>query len=332
MDRPPQLFALHGSREFGEKVAAALELALSPHEEREFEDGEHKARPLLSVRGEDVYVIQALYSDRAASVNDKLVRLLFFLGTLRDAGAARVTAVMPYLAYARKDAKTQPRDPVTTRYVAALFEAVGVDRVVTLEVHNLAAFQNAFRARTEHLDTAALFARHFAGLLEDDKEIVVVSPDPGGVKRAERLRRSLGRLCGSELPLAFIEKARAHGRLTTGRLVGDVAGASAIIVDDLISTGRTLAHAAETCRAGGARRVYGAAAHGLFTGDASQVLRGNAFDQLVITDTVPPFRLASSVVQERLVILSVAPLFAAAIRRLHENGSIAELLTEPGAG
>src|SRR5690606_19275225 len=110
-----------------------------PHEEREFEDGEHKARPLVNVRDRDVYVLQSLGGDATASVNDKLVRLLFFLGALRDASAAPVTAVVPYLAYARKDVRTQPRDPVLTRYTAALFEAVGIDRIVALEVHNPAA-------------------------------------------------------------------------------------------------------------------------------------------------------------------------------------------------
>ena len=138
------LFALGATRPHGDAIARRLGLELSPHEEREFEDGEHKSRPLISVRGRDVYVIHSLYGDREQSANDKLVRLLFFLGALRDASAGRVTAIVPYLAYARKDRKSKPRDPVTTRYVASLFEAVGTDRVVTLDVHNLAAFQNAY--------------------------------------------------------------------------------------------------------------------------------------------------------------------------------------------
>ena len=111
----------------------------------------------MNVRGRDVYVIQSLYGDPKQSVNDKLVRLLFFLGALRDASAGHLTAIIPYLAYARKDRKSKVRDPVTTRYVATLFEAVGTDCVVTLDVHNLAAFQNAFRCRTEHLEAVALF-------------------------------------------------------------------------------------------------------------------------------------------------------------------------------
>lgn len=320
------LFSLNATREFGARAAEHLGVALSQHEEREFEDGEHKARPLVNVRERDVFVIQSLYADDRQSVNDKLCRLLFFLGAVRDAGAARVTAVVPYLGYARKDAKTQPRDPVTTRYVAALFEAVGADRVVTLDVHNLAAFQNAFRCRTEHLDTSALFAHHFADLLRDEKHVVVVSPDAGGVKRAERLRRALGRLRQCELPLALMEKARGKGVLTVGRLVGDVAGSAAVIVDDLVSTGGTLAHTARACRAAGARRVFAAAAHGLFVGDAGRVLAADDLEKIVVTDTVPPFRLAPERARNKLTVVSVAGLFAEAIQRLHEGGSLVDLL------
>ena len=181
------LFALNTSRDFGEKVSAHLSLPLRAHEERDFEDGEHKARPLVNVRGQDVFVIQSLYSDPHHSVNDKLCRLLFFLGALRDASAARVTAIVPYLCYARKDRQSKPRDPVTTRYIATLFDAMGVDRVVTLDVHNLAAFQNASRSRAEHLEAKKLFVEFFAPLVSQD-EVVVVSPDVGGVKRAEDFR------------------------------------------------------------------------------------------------------------------------------------------------
>ncbi|MDE2004702.1 MAG: ribose-phosphate pyrophosphokinase-like domain-containing protein, partial [Betaproteobacteria bacterium] len=146
------VFALDASRDFGAAVAHRIGVELEAHEEREFEDGEHKARPLTSVRDRDVYVLQSLHADPRQSVNDKLVRLLLFIGALKDASAARVTAIVPYLAYARKDRKSKTRDPVSTRYVAQLFEAVGVDCIVTLDVHNLAAFQNAFRCRCENLE------------------------------------------------------------------------------------------------------------------------------------------------------------------------------------
>lgn len=184
------LFALGASRPFAELVARQIGIALAAHEEREFEDGEHKTRALESVRGRDVFVLHSLYGDAEQSGNDKLCRLLFFIGALKDAAAARVKAVVPYLAYARKDQKTKPRDPVITRYVATLFEAVGTDAVVTLDVHNLAAFQNAFRCRTEHLNAHRLFAAFCAPLLKDC-EVVVVAPDAGGIKRAEQFRQHL---------------------------------------------------------------------------------------------------------------------------------------------
>lgn len=325
-ETPLALFALNATRDLGARVAQALDTILSAHEEREFEDGEHKTRPLEPVRGRDVYVLQSLYADGAQSVNDKLMRLLFFLGCLRDAGAARVTAVLPYLAYARKDVKTQPRDPVTTRYVAQLFEAVGVDGVVTLDVHNPAAFQNAFRVRTEHLTTTRLFAEHFAARLRDAPRVAVVSPDAGGVKRAERLRQTLARKLGREIELGFLEKARAKGVMRGGRLVGEVNGAAVVILDDLIGTGGTLAHAASACKAAGAARIYTAAAHGLFVGDATVLLSAAEIENIVVTDSVPPFRLAPEVVARRLTMLPIAPLLAETIQRLHTDGSLVELL------
>jgi len=319
------VFALNASRGFGEAVAGALGTGLSAHEEREFEDGEHKTRPTVNVRNRDVFVIQSLYADTKQSVNDKLVRLLFFLGALKDASAARVTAVVPYLAYARKDAKTQTRDPVTTRYVAQLFESVGTDRVVTMDVHNLAAFQNAFRVRTDHLEAAKLFVAHFAATLSKESPITVVSPDIGGMKRAERFRQALGRALGREPAMAFLEKARAKGVMRTGRLVGDVAG-TAIIIDDLISTGGTLRNAAVACRENGATKVCAAATHGVFVGDAGRVLSGTELDQIIVTDTIPPFRLDPDLVRGKLAVPSAAPLFAEAIRRIHTGGSLVELM------
>lgn len=319
------IFAPGPGREFGGKVSAHLGVSLSAHEEREFEDGEHKIRPLINVRGKDVFVIQSLYGDNRQSVNDKLCRLWFFLGALRDASAERVTAVVPYLCYARKDKKSKPRDPVTTRYVAGLFEAMGVDRVVTLDVHNLAAFQNAFRIRTEHLEAKRLFIEHFTPLARQE-EIVVVSPDVGGVKRAEDFRQSLGAALDRPIHGAFMEKYRSEGVVSGEAVVGDVSGKMAIIIDDLISSGTTLARAAENCRARGATKIYAAASHGVFTGKASQTLSNSALEKVVITDTIPPFRLDPEFARTKLVVLDAARLFAEAIRRIHSGGSIVELL------
>lgn len=321
----PLLFALDASRAFGERVAEQLDVDLSAHEERDFEDGEHKSRPLVSVRGREVFVLHSLYGDPQQNVNDKLCRLLFFIGALKDAGAERVTAVVPYLAYARKDRKTQPRDPVTTRYVAALFEAVGTDAVMTLDVHNLAAFQNAFRCCTVHLEANKLFAAHFASLLRGER-IVVVSPDAGGIKRMEQFRQRLERDTGAPVSAAFAEKHRSHDVLSGELLVGDIEGKCAVIIDDMISSGTTIARTAKACRERGALRVYAAASHGLFMGRAESVLGDPVLDQLVVVDTVPPYRLDDGPLKRKLTVLDSSALFGEAIRRLHEGGSISELL------
>jgi len=319
------LFALGASQPFGERVATALGVALSSHEEREFEDGEHKARPLENVRGKDVYVIQSLYGEPGMSANDKLVRLLFFIGALKDASAGRVTAVCPYLAYSRKDRKTKSRDPVSSRYVAQLFEAVGTDRIVTLDVHNPAAYQNAFRIPAEHLEAQGLFVAWFTAHLPDES-IVVVSPDAGGVKRAEAFRQALSRALDRPIGAAFMEKHRSEGVVSGEAMVGDVNGRTAIIVDDLISSGTTLVRAAAACKALGANRVYAAASHGLFIGAADRLLVDPALEKVLVTDSVPPFRLPPALLENRVTVLASAPLFAEAIYRLHSGGSLVELL------
>jgi len=319
------VFALDATREYGETVARELGITLSPHEEREFEDGEHKTRPLVNVRGRDVYVIQSLYADAKQSGNDKLVRLLFFLGALKDASAGSLTAIVPYLAYARKDRRSKARDPVTTRYVATLFEAVGTDCVVTLDVHNLAAFQNAFRCRTEHLEAAALFVDQLIPLVGEES-LVVVSPDAGGIKRAEALRQRLSAALKRPITAAFAEKYRSGGILTGDLLAGDVRGKTAIIVDDLISAGNTVARAAHACRERGAARVLAVASHGVFADVANTVLAASGIERIIVTDTIPPLRVTAPGLQSRLMRVSTAGLFAGAIRRLHSNGSIVELL------
>lgn len=321
------LFALEASRPYGERVASALGVTLSAHEEREFEDGEHKARPLENVRGRDVYVIHSLYGEPGMSANDKLVRLLFFIGALKDASAGRVTAVCPYLAYARKDRRTKPRDPVSSRYVAQLFEAVGTDRIVTLDIHNLAAYQNSFRIPAEHLEARGLFVAWFATRLQDD-DIVVVSPDAGGVKRADAFRDSLSRALGRPIGSAFMEKRRSEGVVSGDAVVGEVGGRTAIIIDDLISSGTTLARAAAACKTLGAKRVFAAASHGVFAGAAGKVLADPALEKVLVADSIPPFRLPPALLGSRVEVLDSAPLFAEAIRRLHSGGSLVELLQD----
>lgn len=319
-----KLFALKATGAFGERVAEALGATLDPHEERDFEDGEHKARPLVSVRGDDVYVLQSLHGGPEESANDKLCRLLFFVATLREHGAARITALIPYLAYARKDRQTKARDPVTSKYMAQLLESMGLDRVVTLEVHNVVAFQNAFRIEALHLDTRSLFAAHVRDTLGQTR-LVVASPDPGGIKRAQLFRETLEKLLHRDVGSAFLEKRRSAGVVSGTQLAGEVDGATVLILDDLISTGGTMRRAAEACRERGAASVVAYAAHGLFVGNAGAAMLGPGLSRIVITDTVPPFRLDAAA-RQRIEVLSAAPLFAKAISKLHDDGSMAELM------
>ena len=323
-DTPLRLFALAASEELGAAVAANLAQPLAAHEEREFEDGEHKARPLDAVNGADVYVIQSLHSGPQQSANDKLCRLLFFIGATKDAGAARVTAIIPYLCYARKDRRTKPNDPVTTRYIARMFESVGADCVVTLEVHNPVAFENAFRCRTVALTGTPLFVDYAKTAFVNDK-LAVISPDAGGLKRAELLREALEAALGRPVGKGLAEKHRSAGVVSGDLFVGDVTGTTALIVDDLISTGNTLLRAARSARTAGAKRVIALVTHGLFMQGAAEVIADPAIDQVVVTDVVPAFRLNDPAENKKLVILPAAPLLTETIRRLHEERSLTDL-------
>jgi ribose-phosphate pyrophosphokinase len=319
-----RLFALQATRTLGQAIADALGQPLAAHEEREFEDGEHKARPLAAVAGMEVYVIQSLHSGPSESASDKLCRLLFFIGALKDAGASRVTAVVPYLCYARKDRRTKVNDPVTTRYIAQMFEAVGTDCIITLDIHNPAAFENAFRCRTVTLTATPLFVDYVRSL--NEKTLSVVSPDTGGAKRAELFRQALEASLSREIGKAFADKHRSSGVVSGDLFIGNVKGATALIIDDLISTGGTLLRAARAARKAGASRAIALVTHGLFMTGADIVMVDSTIERLVLTDSVPLFRLAPGTARNKVDVLSVAPLLAEAIRRLHRGMGLADLL------
>lgn len=324
-DQGPMVFGIGSSEPFAARVCSRLGVDLSPLEERSFEDGEQKIRPLVSVRNRDVYVVHSLNGEAGQTANDKLCRLLFLIGALKDASATSVTAVVPYLCYSRKDRQTKARDPITTRYVAQLFEAMGTDRLVAMEVHNVAAFQNAFRCHTEHLDANSLFAKHFMPLI-GDAPVAVVSPDPGGVKRAELFRQRLEGMLKRPVAAGFMDKHRSMGEVTGEMFAGDVAGRNVIVIDDLISTGGTMVRMATACREHGATRVSLATTHALFSERAGEVLGAAPVDQIVITDSVSLPPSAATKLGDRLIVVGVARVFAEAIRRCHTGGSIVELL------
>jgi ribose-phosphate pyrophosphokinase len=246
----PLLFAPADGQALARDIATGARIELAPLEEREFEAGEFKQRPLVSVRGREVYVAQALAGTPSLSASERLVRLLFLLLGLRDAGAASVTALIPYLAFARKDRRTQPHDPVSSRYVAQLIECAEPDRVVTLDVHNPAAFDNSFRVPTDHLTALPMFTEQIAKTIPPDVPVAVASPDVGGIKRVQLLREHLERRLERSVDMLFVEKRRALDVVSGGAVCGDPGGRTVIVLDDLCASGGTLLRAARALREG----------------------------------------------------------------------------------
>lgn len=321
-----RLFALHDTARLGAAVAKAAGIELSPLEEREFADGEHKSRPLVSVRGEDVYLLSSLHGGAVRSPADKLLRLVFLAATCRDNGADRVTLLVPYMAYMRKDQQTKPRDPVTSRYVATVIEAAQPDMVVALDVHNPAAFQNGFRCRTTHLTMAEFFADHLAQGM-DKTQVVLMSPDSGGIRRTHHLMQAYCADAARAASFAMMEKHRSEGRVTGDLFAGSVQDCNVIIVDDLISTGGTILRAARACRDRGASTVTAVATHGLFSNGAAELFSDAAVDRVIVSDSAMPFQLGPEHTAPKLEVVSAAPLLASAMQRLHGGGSIHRLLS-----
>ena len=316
------LLSLDGESALAQAVSQTLGEPLAPMEHRPFEDGEHKWRPLVDPRGRDVFVLSSLHGDDEASPQDKLVRLLLMLATLRDHGAHRVTAVLPYLAYARKDLRTHPFDPLATQAVARWLEASGADQVIVLEAHQPAALQNAFRCPFLALDAWHAFDDSTDGVAGNGRPVVVAAPDAGGVKRALRWREHLQARWQQPVGFAMVDKRRIAGLVNSGQLVaGDVQGATVLLLDDIVASGSTLAQAAAALHHAGAAAVQAFAAHGLFVGQADQTLSTSHLSRLVVTDSVPAFRLPpSAAFAPRLQVASVARLLARAMGELHQMG------------
>lgn len=326
-----RLYSLAGGEVLGQSVANALDRILDVHEERCFEDGEHKIRALQSVEDCDVFIVQSLFGEPGSSVNDKLIRLLFFAGGLKDAGAKRIHAVCPYLCYARKDRRTKSRDPVSIRYVAQLFEAVGIASVTALDVHNEAAFDNAFRCRTIRLSARRLFARYIDEKFSE-KRLTVASPDLGGAKRADAFRETVSALLGRPVGTAIMEKHRSGGRVSGDLVAGDIAGRCILLLDDLIAGGTTMKRACLAFMEAGASEVHALATHGVFAAAAADNLAVAELDSIVVTNSIGAPQSITSGIESKLVRLDVAALLAGCIHALRAGGSAdAESGIVPGA-
>lgn len=317
------LFSLDSGRDFASQVAAHLGVTLGKHEERDFEDGEHKIRPLETVRNRDIFVVQSLNGSDGLHTNDKLVRLLFLLASLRDAGAARIHVVAPYLCYSRKDRRTKPHDPVTTRYVAQLFEAVTIDTMVTMDVHNRAAFENAFRCPTVHLSAREAFIDYLIPEL-GNRDITVASPDIGGVKRAELFRESLESRLERPVGSAFMEKHRSRGEVSGSAVVGDIRHRTVLILDDLIAGGSTMQRAAEAFRDQGAEDVLAIATHAVFSHDTWEKLASPALSRVILGNTITP-ALPSKALKTKVALVDITAGIAETINALREGRDVTDL-------
>lgn len=328
-----KIFALNSSKEFGKKIANKLECDLSVHEEKYFQDGEVYCASSENVRGKDIFFVHSLYSDNAESINDKFLKTLIMAGSLKDASANRITCVLPTICYSRQDRKTASRAPITTKYIAQMLEAVGVNRVLTIDAHNPTALQNAFKINVDLLEANELFARYIASEIKDGKFAIkknqlVVMSDVGGMTRVKRFCKTLGKYIGESVDIACIDKLHTNaGEITAERIVGNVKDKFIIVLDDIIASGKTIYECAEASRKAGANGILAVCAtHGLFVGNANEYLDHGFVQRYVITDTITPFRLTNNRIKSKLKVLSTTDLFAEAISRIHRSESITDLI------
>lgn len=305
-----KLFAGSATPWLAEEIAEYLGTSLGNIEVGRFNNGETRVIVNESVRGADVFVIQST----AQPVNDTLMELLIIVDALRRASARRITAVIPFYGYARQDRKTRGREPITAKLVANLITVAGARRVLSMDLH-AGQIQGFFDLPVDHLSAAPTLAEYVRsrGIYNG----VVVSPDTGGVTRARELGDRLG------FPFAIIDKRRpAPGQVEVVKMIGDVAGRTAIIVDDIIDTAGTIAEAAKALVDGGARGVIACATHPVLSGPALQRLQKAPIEEVIVANTIQHEDLPDMFTQ-----LSVAPLFAQAILRIHEDLSVSTLFT-----
>ena len=309
-DKQIKLFSLTGNQPIAEKISKAAGIPLGKASSRQFSDGEIQINIEESVRGVDVYIIQST----SYPVNDHLWELLIMVDACVRASANSVTVVMPYFGYARQDRTAAPREPITAKLVANMLVKAGVSRVVTLDLHAVQV-QGFFDIPVDNLFTVPLFADYYArkGLIGDD--IVIVSPKNSGIKRARSLAESLN------TPIAIIDYAQDDADREEGYIIGDVEGKKAILIDDMLNTGRTFSEAAKIVKKNGATEIYAVASHGLFAGNATQLLDAAPIQEILVTDSVDSKRQ----LPKNIKFLSASELIADAIIRIHERRPVSPL-------
>jgi ribose-phosphate pyrophosphokinase len=307
-----KLVAGNSNRPLAEAISAYLNIPLAKAQVKRFADMEVFVEIQENVRGEDVFIIQST----SFPTNDHLMELLIITDALRRASARRITAVIPYFGYARQDRKPAARTPISAKLVANIIAHAGVDRVLTLDLH-AGQIQGFFDIPTDNLFAAPILARDIKERLDGGNRMVV-SPDVGGVVRARALAKRI------DAQLAIVDKRRERpGESEVMNIIGDVAGRSCILVDDIIDSGGTLVNAAEALLANGAKEVYAYITHGVLSGGAVARIAGSKLKELVITDSILPTEAVR--VAHNIRVISIAPLMGEAIGRTATESSVSSL-------
>lgn len=309
-----KIFSANSNPEVAKEIAESLGLPLGQSEVVRFSDGEISVSIKESVRGSDVFVVQST----STPVNDHLMELLIMIDAFKRASAGRITAVIPYMGYARQDRKAKARDPISAKLVADLISVAGADRVLSMDLH-CSQIQGFFNIPVDHLLGVPILAPYYVEKFKDCKDdVMVVSPDLGSVTRARNFAQRLG------VPFAIVDKRRQRANVCeVMNIIGDVKGKSVILVDDMIDTAGTLCNAAKAILdIGGAKEVYACATHGVLSGPAIERIRDSVIKELVLLDTIA---LPEEKKLDKITVLPVAPVFAQAIQRIYADKPVSPL-------
>jgi ribose-phosphate pyrophosphokinase len=305
------------SLDLGAKIASKLGVGLTDAGLKTFTDGEVYCRYAESIRGADVFIVQSIAGNapEGVNVNDALMELLVMIDAAVGASAHRVIAVTPWYGYSRQDKKSAPREPITARLVAKMLETAGIDRLVAMDLH-AGQMQGFFSKTVDHMTAMPILSQFVKDQLGSTEDLVIISPDAGRVKLTSKFAQKVG------APYAVLEKERPAQQVAEiGYVIGEVAGKRAVIVDDIIDTGGTLAAAAQTVLDEGAKEVYAVATHGIFSGRAFETLAASPLSGIVVTDTVPLRSGAPDMIRQ----LTCADILADTVRSIFTDTSVSEI-------
>jgi len=304
------IFSGRSYPELGRQIAGHLGIGLGKVHLKTFSNGELYVRYEESVRGSDAYVIQTC----SEPINDSIMEMLFMIDALKRASAKRISAVIPYYGYSRQDKKTLAREPISARLMSDLLAVAGADRILTMDLH-AGQIQGFFSGPMDHLTAVPLLASYISR--QDFQELVIVSPDAGRVKMANKYTDHLG------VPMAILHKRRlGHNQAEVLHVIGEVEGKTAVLVDDMIDTAGTLAASSEALMKAGATEVYACATHGIFSGPAKERLDTSPLKKVVVTNTLP---IPEERLSDKVEMLSIASIFANTIASVFKDESVSEL-------